>query len=242
MNAVNAPPAIRDWLISGGSLTARLKTHCQAFRVQRLHQRSALCLRDEAAAIGGVTAPLRPLRVRERAVLLLCDERAIVFAHTVMPLTATASDWPQFDGLGERSLGSTLFGDPQVRRGALEFARLRATHPLAVRARAALALALVAGVHASDMDADMDVGAAAGEVVGDTASGVLYARRCVYTRKRGSLLVTEVFLPLAAYLTRSAMADRIDTNAVLDAVSTVNQVNTTETMSTLPASTLATWR
>lgn len=238
MNAVNAPPAIRDWLISGGSLTARLKTHCQVFRVQRLHQHSALCLRDEAAAIGGVTASVRPLRVRERAVLLLCDERAIVFAHTVMPLTATASDWPQFDGLGERSLGSTLFGDPQVRRGALEFARLRATHPLAVRARAALAL----GPGADTADADTDSGAVAGEVAGETASAILYARRCVYTRKRGSLLVTEVFLPAVADLARSAMADRVDTDATVDAVNTVNEANTTETINTLPASTLATWR
>lgn len=219
---------MRDWLISGGSLTARLKMHCQAFRVQRLHQRSALCLRDEAAAIGGFTGPvrsMRPLRVRERAVLLLCDERAIVFAHTVMALTATASDWPQFGALGERSLGSTLFGDPQVRRGALEFARLRATHPLAVRARAAL-------------------GAGAGPASG-TASAVLYARRCVYTRKNGSLLVTEVFLPATAQLTRSMTADRIESNATFDVVNTaktVNKVNTTETISTPPVSTHATWR
>ena len=81
-----------------------------------------------------------------------------------------ASDWPAFSALGEKSLGSTLFGDPQVHRGELEYARLRATHPLALRACAA-----------------------AGLVLGE--SDMLYARRCLYRRHRGVLLVTEVFLP-----------------------------------------------
>jgi chorismate--pyruvate lyase len=73
-----------------------------------------------------------------------------------------------FNALGERSLGSTLFYDPLVTRGALEYARIRAGHPLMQRARAALGV---------------------GE---DT---ILYARRCLYRRHRGTLLVTEVFLP-----------------------------------------------
>lgn len=174
VNAVNAPPALRHWLTGGGSLTARLKAHSATFRVQRLRQSSALCLLDEAALIGLA----RPCRVRERAVLLNCDEHAVVFAHTVVPFSATASDWPLFGALGERSLGSTLFGDPQVRRGTLEYARLRPAHPLAQRARKALGDG------------------------GDGGDGhrVLYARRCLYTRRQGLLLVTEVFLPALASL------------------------------------------
>ena len=93
-----------------------------------------------------------------------------MFAHTVVPLSATASDWPLFGALGERSLGTTLFGDPLVRRSVLEFARLREGHPLAQRARAAL------GAETAQPD-------------------ILYARRCLYRRRRGTLLVTEVFLP-----------------------------------------------
>ena len=172
VNAVNAPPALRHWLTGAGSLTAKLSAHCQAFRVERLHQRSAPCLQDEAALIGLG----RRAQVRERTVLLRCDDRPVVFAHTVVPLTATASDWPLFGALGERSLGSTLFGDPQVRRGALEYARLRPAHPLAQRAAKAL-----------------------GAVVPDLAQ-LVYARRCLYTRKQGLLLVTEVFLPALANL------------------------------------------
>jgi len=163
LNALSAPAPLRRWLGADGSLTARLIAHSAAFRVQRLHQRSALCLPDEACAIGLA----RPGRVWEREVLLRCDGAPVVFAHTVVPLSATASDWPLFNALGERSLGSTLFYDPLVTRGALEFARLRAGHPLLERARAALGQAVAP----------------------------LYARRCLYRRRRGSLLVTEVFLP-----------------------------------------------
>ncbi len=165
VNAVNASPGLRDWLTADGSLTARLIAHSQQFRVQRLHQQTALCLPDEAHAIG----MHRSGRVWEREVLLRCDGVPVVFAHTVVPLSATASDWPLFSALGERSLGSTLFKDPQVRRGELEFARIRPGHPLMARACAALGLA--PGKH------------------------TLYARRCLYRRHQGSLLVTEVFLP-----------------------------------------------
>ena len=164
VNAVGAPASMRDWLTADGSLTARLTAHSASFRVQRLHQRTAKCLFDEARVIG----MQRPGRVWEREVLLRCDDQPVVFAHTVVPMSATASDWPLFNALGERSLGSTLFYDPQVTRGALEFARIRAGHPLMQRARAAL---------------------------GGDEQTVLYARRCLYRRHRGTLLVTEVFLP-----------------------------------------------
>jgi chorismate--pyruvate lyase len=161
---------MRGWLTTPGSLTARLVKHSRAFRVQRLHQSSSLCLPDEAHAIGLA----RPGRVWEREVLLRCDAQPVVFAHTVVPASNSATDWPLFSTLGERSLGTTLFYDPLVKRGQLEFARIRAGHPLARRALAALG-----GGHAAL--------AAAGSH--------FYARRCVYRRHQGLLLVTEVFLP-----------------------------------------------
>ncbi|MES2075043.1 MAG: chorismate lyase [Pseudomonadota bacterium] len=172
MGGVNAPAALRHWLTTGASLTAKLKAHSLAFRVQRLRQRSGRCLTDEAAAIGLPRAG----RVWEREVLLRCDNTPVVYAHTAVPLAATASDWPLFSALGERSLGSTLFGDPQVRRGELEFARLRAGHPLHQRARSAL-------------------GGPDGKLGPLAPEQILYARRCLYRRHQGLLLVTEVFLP-----------------------------------------------
>lgn len=129
-----------------------------------------MSLNDEFAMLGMA----RPGCVQEREVLLRCDERPVVFAHTIVPLDATASDWPFFSALGERSLGTTLFGDPRVERGALQFARLRCEHPLARRARAALGA--------------------------DWVDGPLYARRCLFRRKNGLLLVTEIFLPSIAQI------------------------------------------
>lgn len=162
---VMAPPHMRHWLTTPGSLTAKLIAHSHQFRVQRLHQTPALCLPDEAAAIG---LP-RPERSWEREVLLRCDGEPVVFAHTVVNAASTATDWPLFSALGERSLGTTLFYDPLVKRGQLEFARIRPGHPLYTRANAAL-----------------------GGVLRDR---IYYARRCVYRRHQGLLLVTEVFLP-----------------------------------------------
>ena len=79
--ATGAPAAMQTWLASPGSLTARLVAHSDAFRVQRLHQHSAMCLADEAAMLGLA----RPGRVWEREVLLRCDGEPVVFAHTVVP-------------------------------------------------------------------------------------------------------------------------------------------------------------
>ena len=186
VNAVNAPPALRHWLTAGGSLTARLKAHSRAFRVQCLHQETARCLTDEAAIIGLHRAG----RVWEREVLLRCDGQPAVFGHTVVPMQATAADWPLFSALGERSLGTTLFGDRMVRRGTLEFARLRAGHPLVQRAQAALAL--------EGRPAD--------------TQAQFFARRCLYQRHQGLLLVTEVFLPAVLELqlvTRTAATDTL---------------------------------
>jgi chorismate--pyruvate lyase len=178
-NAVRAGARMRDWLTTAGSLTARLVAHSEAFRVQRLHQKSALCLADEARAIGLPRAG----RVWEREVLLRCDGEPVVFAHTVVPASATASDWPLFSALGERSLGTTLFYDPLVVRGQLEFARIRPGHPLARRAHAALGL---------------------GPLGPYSGAQVFHARRCVYRRHQGLLLVTEVFLPAVLDLAAAA--------------------------------------
>lgn len=187
INALSAPPALRHWLTGAGSLTAKLKAHSRVFRVHKLHQHIGVCLADEAAAIG---LP-RPRQVHERDVLLKTDGLAVVFAHTVVPLAASAADWPQFGGLGERSLGSTLFGDPHVQRGPLAYAKLGRGHPLVRRAAAALGMA------------------------GFSAQYV-YARRCIYRRHRGVLLVTELFLPEIATLV-AAPLDNIDHNTIKEA-------------------------
>lgn len=165
VNAVQPPREIRTWLTDRQSLTVKLVERSHRFRVQRLRQKDGLCLADECSAIG----MRRRVAVQEREVLLKCDDCAVVFAHTVVPKSASASDWPFFSSLGERSLGTTLFGDPLVRRGALQFARLDRHHPLTRRAAAA--------IESKDFPRR------------------LFARRCLYRRRKGVLLVTEIFLP-----------------------------------------------
>ena len=180
-DGVGAPAAMRDWLTTPGSLTARLVAHSHHFRVHKLRQAGNVCLADEADAIGLA----RPRRVWEREVLLRCDGQPVVYGHTVVPMSASASDWPLFSALGERSLGTTLFYDPKVTRGELEFARLRPGHPLLARVHAALGR-------------------------DGPARETYFARRCVYRRRQGLLLVTEVFLP--EVLDLEATAFNMNTN------------------------------
>lgn len=170
VSGVHASRQMADWLSNRGSLTARLVARCQQFRVQRLHQGLSICLGDEFAAIG----LMRSEKVVEREVLLRCDELAVVYAHTVVPVNANATQWPLFAGLGNKSLGSTLFSDPLVERGQLSYARLRRTHPLMRRIAALWTV--------------------------DELPVSLLARRSVFKRKGGCLLVTEVFLPGIARL------------------------------------------
>jgi chorismate lyase len=183
VNGVNPSREMRGWLVDTASLTMKLVACSDRFRVQRLSQQSEVCLADEFAE---VALPCRR-RVQAREVLLLCDGRPTVYAHTIVPLNATTSDWPFFGTLGERSLGSTLFGDPRVTRGSLQFARLRARHPLARRACAA-------------------IGA-------DQTELPIFARRCLYQRRHGVLLVTELFLPAIADL-RPANRDKMRSGAI----------------------------
>ena len=121
----------------------------------------------------GVAFPESAARVREREVLLCCDGEPVVYAHTVTALSS-AADWPFFHRLGQRSLGTALFSDPLIARGCLQHARLHARHALARRAAAAAPAC--------------------------SNERVLHARRCLYRRHRGLLLVTELFLPTLARL------------------------------------------
>jgi chorismate lyase len=155
---------LAGWLSDNGSLTAKLIAHSRQFRVQCLGQGRAFGLSDEMQVLG---LPRR-VQVIEREVLLICDGVPVVFAHTAVPLSCTAADWPLFTTLGNRSLGTTLFNDPQVRRGSLHYARLQQGHALVQRAQQAIQGGLPAQC---------------------------LARRSLFWRRRGILLVTEVFLP-----------------------------------------------
>lgn len=166
--AGHLPPALRDWLTEPGSLTARLQAHCRRFRVQRLAQYAGAASGEERALLGLRAA--KPVVCRE--VVLWCDDIPVVCARTVVSRHALQRDWPFFHGLGQRSLGARLFIDPQVRRQPMHYAALmqgQALHAYAQRA-AALAANLA-------------------------ATQTLQARCSIFARRRGKMLVTEIFLP-----------------------------------------------
>ena len=156
--------SLRDWLRETGSLTARLQRSGR-FRLTLLSQRLHRANPDEEESL----ALPSHARCWVREVLLHCNDRPVIFAHTVLPAEprGVLSRW--LAGLGGRSLGSLLFAHPGFVRGAIEYCRLDTRHPLYRR------VAAVAPVGA-----------------------VLWARRSRHRLGAQEVLVTEVFLPAIA--------------------------------------------
>lgn len=155
--------AYYDWLVHVGSLTARIRSRCEEFRVRLAAQGRRCPFDDELAALG--------LRSGEsawvREVVLLCGNKPLVFAHTVLPAANARGAWRLFAGLGTKPLGELLFTDPLISREALRYARLDARYALHARA-----------VAQSGVQADR-----------------LWARRSLFRRDGRAILVSEVFLP-----------------------------------------------
>jgi chorismate--pyruvate lyase len=105
-----------QWVASTDSLTARLMNAGApaSFRVRLLDQRLGRPYPDEALALG------QPLNrwAWLREVALCLDDRPWVLARSVAPLNRLNGH--RLEGLGERSLGSWLFSQPDLQRGAIE--------------------------------------------------------------------------------------------------------------------------
>lgn len=154
-------PILRSWLTEPDSLTTRCQRACADFRVRLLCYDHGRPLADEAA---GCARGRQLVWVRE--VVLECDGRPVIFAHTTLATTAKGCLPRWMAGLGNRSLGSLLFSFPGFRREAIEYLRLDRRHPLYQRA------------------------AAVGQ-----AGASLWARRSLHRLGAECVLVTEVFLP-----------------------------------------------
>jgi chorismate lyase len=158
-------PSLRAWLRETGSLTQRVKNVCSAaqpFGLQLLSRGFAPAHRDELPLLG-----LHD-RARVREILLKRGDMPLVFAHSLISHRDLHGAWAILDGIGGRSLGSILFSDHTVQRGALHFRRIDARHPLFTKA--------LPWCH--------------GEPPIE-----LWARRAVFERAGRPLIVTEVFLP-----------------------------------------------
>ncbi|ALU87606.1 chorismate lyase [Herbaspirillum rubrisubalbicans M1] len=166
----------RAWLADPGSMTLKLKARTETFTVRLLRQRPGRILADEHEALC-ISARSR---VVERDVILLADGTPVVFGHTVLSTASVKSDWPFFSKLGTTPLGANLFFDPLVGRRPIQYARLSAGHPLMRRIAQALP--------------------------GSELPTSLLARRSLFTRRGGVLMVTDVFLPALEALMRPVPA------------------------------------
>jgi len=106
---------LKDWLLDPSSLTARLKKHCQHFRIEVLGQKIEACSFAEANEY--IQAGEQVL-VRE--VLLFCDDKPQVFARSLLPLRSLTGEEKQLAELGNQSLGQVLFNNPKLQRKGIE--------------------------------------------------------------------------------------------------------------------------
>lgn len=158
------PREFRRWLTDQGSLTRRLRGHCRDFSVRPVRVGFARPNRDENDLLQLRTDELAYVR----EVVLNCDGRAVVFAHSVVAAGSLRGPWAAVTRLGSRPLGEALFSNPLVARGSLQYRRIGARHALARQAaRAGLA----------------------------AARAPLWARRSLFILRGHPLMVTEVFLP-----------------------------------------------
>lgn len=162
---VHAPHYLTDWLENRGSLTKRLKTLSSHFSVDCLRQHQQICLSDEHLAWHGQRRQCYP----QREVLLLCDNIPLVWGYTVVISNAVMRDWPFYQRLGKTPLGQRLFSDRSVIRGELEFSKIYNSHPYIKRLNQVLPVPII--------------------------DNPLFARRSMFYRRQGAMLVTEVFLP-----------------------------------------------
>ncbi|MGB1238494.1 MAG: chorismate--pyruvate lyase family protein [Pseudomonadales bacterium] len=123
-NNLQAPRPWRSWLCDRGSLTEHLIAASDGdFDVQVQRQQWLVPSRSEAKILGLKNRQLALVR----EVKLCGGGTPWVFARTVIPVTTLTGRQKQFSQLGNRSLGTVLFNDPSMRRGAFQISRLTAS-------------------------------------------------------------------------------------------------------------------
>ena len=158
---------LTHWLLDPGSLTARLKQHCQHFRVELLGQQQALCSEFEANEL---LRTGEPVLVRE--VLLYCDDVPQVFARSLLPLASLTGDEQQLANLGTQPLGQVLFNNPSLVRQRIELSSFGDDTGVAKLAKR---------LNPNE----------------ETGEQRLWGRRSIFMLEGKPLMVAEVFLPNA---------------------------------------------
>ena len=123
------PVPLKDWLLDEGSLTARLKSRCENFKVKVIGEQQQLCSAAEACNLIKVA---EPILVRE--VILYCDGVPQVFARSLLPLASLTGKEQVLGNLGEQPLGQVLFNNPSLQRLQLELSSFSADSSVAILA------------------------------------------------------------------------------------------------------------
>lgn len=156
------------WLIDNGSLTARLQQRFNKFAVEAIEVKYAKIIQDETALLRQPNYQYALIR----EVLLMGNNQAVVFAHSVLPRASLRGAWNGLGRLGNKPLGATLFANPKVKRTALSYKKLTPNHALYQHTTRHLAQ-------------EPDV----------RKLGYLWARRSIFSLSCANIMVTEVFLP-----------------------------------------------
>lgn len=116
---------IKSWLFDSGSLTSRLINHCRGqFTVKVISVKRASPTPDEIALLG-----LQPrAHALIRQVLLCCDDKPLVYARTIIPVSSLRGALRGLVLLGNKPLGAVLFSDKTMRRKPMEITSLNSSH------------------------------------------------------------------------------------------------------------------
>lgn len=164
MPVSHLPQELRHWLTAGDSLTRRLRLRCpEYFHVNLVSQDWERPLPEESAALD--LGPGEFALVRQ--VYLLCGDRRLVFARSIIPRRCLRGHNRRLATLGTRPLADILFARPDVERAEMQVCALT---PAATLFRLATK-----------------------DLVPSPA--VLWGRRSLFLLRRKPLLVSEFFLP-----------------------------------------------
>ena len=109
----DVPDPLQNWLDDDQSLTAKLKAKYDDFCVNLISQTQKTPHTNETALLGDQQAMIREVE-------LLGNQQALVFARSVIPITA---DTESLLRIGAKPLGEILFDDPSITRGAMQIAK-----------------------------------------------------------------------------------------------------------------------
>lgn len=111
ISLANTPVEWRHWLEYEGSLTSKLiKFSDGEFEVRVLREHWARPTRYAATKLNLD----QHLAVRVREVELLCNNKVVVFARTIIPLLLHQRNQTLFNAMGSRPLGHFLFREGQI--------------------------------------------------------------------------------------------------------------------------------